>query len=205
MCFHIQITKSKETIEKTFKASFKNSLNFKPSNHINGFDFPKTPVITNKNNKIIEQFNWGLIPTWSKNIEIRKYTLNAKIETLLEKPSYRDAINNRCLIIADGFFEWQWIDDKGKSKQKYLITLSDNSLFAFAGIWSNWVDKKTGEIIKTYSLITTQADEFMSKIHNSKKRMPIILKNENQNNWLEGKNLDFFKIPKINLKASQVF
>jgi putative SOS response-associated peptidase YedK len=95
-------------------------------------------------------FHWGLIPAWAKDNSIRKNTLNAKIETISEKPSYRNSANNSCLILTDGFYEWQWLDDKGKNKQKYLFTLPNNETFEFAGLWNEWVDKSKGEIFKTY-------------------------------------------------------
>jgi putative SOS response-associated peptidase YedK len=75
-----------------------------------------------------------LIPAWAKDKTIQQYTLNAKIETLNEKPSFKNNIKNRCLVIADGYYEWQWLDPKGKNKQKYLITLTSEEPFAFAGI-----------------------------------------------------------------------
>lgn len=108
---------------------------------------------------------------------------------LHEKPSFRNVVNNRCLIVADGFYEWQWLDEKGKQKQKFQLTLPDNELLAFAGIWSEWLDKSTGELINTYSILTTEANELMSKIHNTKKRMPVIVSVDNEQNCLNGQEL----------------
>ena len=130
--------------------------------------------------------------------------MNAKIETLAQKPSFRDVINNRCLIIADGFYEWQWLDPKGKNKQQYLIGLPNNELFAFAGIYSHWLDKKTGNIINSYSIITTEANPFMQEIHNSKKRMPVILTRENEKDWLNTYPVEDFREVNIKLKADSV-
>ena len=153
---------------------------------------------------MIQPFTWGLIPFWSKDNTIQQYTLNAKIETLAEKPSFKHSINKRCLVIADGFYEWQWLDPKGKNKQKYIITLPDNGLFAFGGIWSEWVNKATGEIINTYSIVTTQANELMCEIHNSKKRMPVILTPEFEQAWLGGTNTKEFEQIEIELFAQPV-
>lgn len=189
MCFHAQQTKSAAELENRFHAHFKNKNNYSPAIY-NGFTHPHTPVITNEASDKIQLFQWGLIPFWAKDSNIQKHTLNARIETLSEKPSFRNVVNNRCLILADGFFEWQWLDTKGKQKQKYLITLPNESSFAFAGLYSTWVDKQTGEIKNTYTIITTQANELMSKIHNTKKRMPVILNKEDENNWLKGKQLE---------------
>jgi putative SOS response-associated peptidase YedK len=172
-----------------FKAKFENEKMFNPSIY-NGFQFPLTPVITNKNPNIIQMFQWGLIPFWAKDDSIKKNTLNAKMETINEKPSFRNSVNNRCLILADGFYEWQWLDEKGKQKQKYELTLPKEEAFGFAGLWSEWLNKTTGEIIKSYSILTTEANELMSKIHNTKKRMPVIVSINQEQNWLNGHELE---------------
>lgn len=188
MCFHSKQSKSAQELEHRFKAKFKNTEQFQPSVY-NGFQFPITPVITNKEPQTIQLFNWGLIPNWAKDNSIKKNTLNARIETIAEKPAFRNSINNRCLILADAFYEWQWLDNKGKQKQKYEIALPNNEPFAFAGLWSEWVDKETGELIQTYTVLTTEANELMSKIHNTKKRMPVILEINHENEWLNGQEL----------------
>ena len=203
MCFNIRIDKTKENIKRRFKADFATPW-FQQQETINGFTFPKTPVIAHNQPSLIQPFTWGLIPFWSKDDTIRQYTLNAKIETLAEKPSFKGAVNNRCPVIADGFYEWQWLDPKGKNKQKYLITLPNDELFAFGGLWSEWVNKDTGEIMHTYSIVTTQANELMSEIHNSKKRMPVILKPENESDWLEGASTREFEKIDINLSATPI-
>ena len=185
MCFHSKQTKSAQELEHRFDAKFEKAENYVPSIY-NGFTFPQTPVITNKEENKIQLFNWGLIPHWAKDDSIRKNTLNARSETIHEKPSFRQVVNNRCLVLSDGFFEWQWLDEKGKKKQKYEITLPSNELFAFAGLWSEWVDKTTGELINSYAILTTEANETMSRIHNSKKRMPMILSRDNERGWING-------------------
>ena len=107
-------------------------------------------------------------------------------------------------ILADGFIEWQWLDSKGKKKQPYLISIPNNDLFAFAGIWSEWVDTQTGEIVKTYSMVTTQANPLMAEIHNIKKRMPIILTPANEMAWLYGANYLDFANCDIELVAKEI-
>ncbi|MBS1777601.1 MAG: SOS response-associated peptidase [Bacteroidetes bacterium] len=188
MCFHSKQSKSAQELKHRFQANIKDDNLIQPSVY-NGFQYPKTPVITNKQPNEIQLYAWGLIPFWAKDNSIRKNTLNAKIETIHQKPSFRNVINNRCLVLADGFYEWQWLDPKGKQKQKYELTLPDHETFAFAGLWSEWIDKSTGEIIYTYTILTTEANELMSKIHNTKKRMPIILSQDNEQDWLKGENL----------------
>ena len=189
MCFFSQISKDAVELQHRFNAKFEEGSSFKPMAY-NAFQFPKTPVITDKNRELIQMFQWGLIPHWAKNDEIKKHTLNARMETIHEKPSFKYAMHNRCLILSDGFFEWQWLDPKGKHKQKYTITLPENQLFAFAGLYNNWVDPVTGEIINTYTILTTEANELMSIIHNSKKRMPLILHPEDESLWLSGEKLN---------------
>jgi putative SOS response-associated peptidase YedK len=200
MCFFSKISKTATELQNRFNAKFENENEFQPSNY-NGFEFPKTPVITNSDIHKIQLFYWGLIPHWAKDTAIRKNTLNARIETIHEKPSFKNSINNRCLVITDGFYEWQWLDEKGKNKKKYLITLLDNKAFAFAGLWNEWVDKGTGEKIKTYTILTTEANELLSIIHNSKKRMPVILNEKNEMNWLNGNEISS---EDIELKAMEM-
>jgi putative SOS response-associated peptidase YedK len=204
MCFHIIQSKLAKQVEKRFKAKIREPHLFKPQNHINGFDFPKTPIITNENPEIIEHYNWGLIPHWAENEDIKAMTLNAKIETLEEKPSFREAVNNRCLIIANGFYEWQWQDSKGKNKIKYEMGIENNELFTFAGLYSFWSDKQTGKIRNTYTIITTDANPLMAEIHNIKKRMPIILHPEDELKWLYNEPFEKYAFPySVNLIAKK--
>lgn len=188
MCFHSKQSKSAQELEHRFKATFKDKAAYKPAIY-NGFQFPQTPVISNQQPDVIHLFQWGLIPSWAKDDSIKKHTLNARIETINEKPAFRNVANNRCLILCDGFYEWKWLDPKGKIKQKYLLKLPHDEAYAFAGIWSEWVDKSSGEIIHSYSILTTQAEGLMSEIHNSKNRMPVLLAKEYEKEWLQGAEL----------------
>jgi len=188
MCFHSQQTKKAVELENRFNAKFENNTSYSPGIY-NGFQHPKTPVITNKENTKIQLFQWGLIPSWAKDTEIQKLTLNARMETVLEKPAFKYAINKRCLILADGYFEWQWLDSKGKNKKKFLVSLPKNETFAFAGLWSEWINPTSNEIINSYTILTTEANELLSKIHNTKKRMPLVLSKEAEFSWLNGKDL----------------
>ena len=200
MCFYSQQSKTAQELECRFQAKFKRVELYQPNTY-NGFQFPETPVITNKYDNIIELYQWGLIPHWAKDDNIKKYTLNARIETIKDKAAFRFSLDNRCLILADGFFEWQWLDPKGKQKQKYLITLPDNDAFAYAGLWSEWKNKKTNEIIKSYTILTTEANELMSRIHNTKKRMPVILSKDCEKLWLIGRK---FKTQNDQLIATEI-
>ncbi len=152
----------------------------------NGFQYPQIPVVASSNPDRVQLMTWGLIPSWSKDVEIRKFTLNARAETLSQKPSFKSVLNNRCLIYADGFYEWQWLDPHGQKKQKYLITLENEQPFCFAGLWSSWNEPVTGKPLHTFTLITQPANELMSRIHNSKHRMPWILPAECEADYLGG-------------------
>jgi len=205
MCFHSKQTKLALEVENRFNAKIDNISNFKPQENINGFDFPLTPIITDDAPNLITHYNWGIIPSWSQNDDIKKLTLNAKIETLDEKPSFKNSINKRCLVIANGFYEWQWLDAKGKVKNKYEIGIGNEDLFAFAGIYSQWKDTTTGIIRNTYSIITTEANPLMAEIHNTKKRMPVILKPEDEKKWLEHQPYQDFAFPyTVNLVANNL-
>jgi putative SOS response-associated peptidase YedK len=195
MCFHTIQTKLALQIEKRFNAKIKDKHEFTPQEHINGFEFPKTPIITNEHPEIIEHYNWGLIPHWAKNDEIKAWTLNAKIETVAEKPSFSDVVSHRCLVIANGFYEWQWLDSAGKNKVKYEIRIENDELFAFAGLYSHWRDNITGEVKNTYTIVTTEANELMAEIHNIKKRMPVILHPEDEYKWLHQAPIQEFAFP----------
>lgn len=172
MCFHVKVTKTKEQLEKKSKLKFKPEITFTPNPHFKGFDHPKLPLITDKRD-YIELFEWGLLPSWGKDDFNTNNTLNARIETLEEKPSFRDSFNQRCALFVDGFYEWR---HEGKNKIKYDIGINDNTFF-LAGIYNN----------NTFSLVTTEALGIMDFIHNTKHRMPIALNdNESINNWLDG-------------------
>lgn len=153
-----------------------------PGYFLSGFDRPLLPVITavvNQENPTyqLSAMRWGLIPHWCKSPEQAKelsvYGLNARTETLTEKPLFRDAWKSQpCLIPVSGFFEWQAI---GKKKQPHYIYAANNQPMLFAGLYAQYTDTETGEQQQTYAIITTEANALMREIHNVKKRMPVIL------------------------------
>lgn len=205
MCFRTKLNTKIFEIEKAFDASFTEPELYTPQEEINGFDFSKNPVITDAAPREILFYNWGLIPFWAKNSDIRRSTLNARIETLVEKPAFRNSVDNRCLIIANGYYEWQWLDEKGKSKQKYLITSAEEETFAFAGIYSHWQHPATGKKMGTYGIVTTEANELMSMIHNNKQRMPVVLHRNDYNDWLKGATPKGFAFPyEVQLTAQKL-
>lgn len=192
MCFHTKQTKKAIEIENRFNAKFENRLLYQPSNHYNGFSYPKTPIITVENLDKIEMINWGLLPHWAKDDFDKSNTLNARIETITEKISFKNVLNNRCIILANGFYEWQQI---GNKKMKYEIGIN-NDLFAFAGLF----DYNNGT--KTYTVLTTAAKGIMMDIHNTKLRMPVVLYDDLETkNWLLGLEIqpheNFTTIPNL--------
>jgi putative SOS response-associated peptidase YedK len=141
-------------------------------------------VIPNAEERKLELFQWGLIPSWAKDPKIGHKLINARAETLAEKPSFRSALKRRrCLVVADGFYEWKKI---GAAKQPIYLTLADGRPFAFAGLWEVWraPDEK---LIKTCTIITTEPNELVAEIHN---RMPAILAPEAYDEWLTPGDLD---------------
>ncbi|NLY91856.1 MAG: SOS response-associated peptidase [Firmicutes bacterium] len=191
MCFFYALSATAQSLANRYqlKADFAWELTAElamPKYYVSGFDFPKMPVLTNDQPGRLQAMTWGLIPSWVKTPEqaaqIRRKTLNARAETVLEKPSFRQAIRRRrCLVPADGFYEWRAFQGK---KYPYYIFLKDKAIFSFAGIWEEWVDPATGELLKTYSILTTEANPLLAKIHNLKKRMPVILPRAQERVWL---------------------
>ncbi len=137
-------------------------------------------VVPNDGFNRLDYFTWGLVPSWAKDPNIGSRMINARAETLAEKPSFRNAFKRRrCLILADGFYEWQVIPGQ-KSKQPMYITLEDHRPFAFGGLWEIWKSPDGSEIYSC-TIITTEPNPLMATIHN---RMPLILPPESYTQWL---------------------
>lgn len=186
MCYHTKQTADKHKLQKRFNAGLiQADEKDLQKEHFNGFEFPQTPVITNAQPDTIQLFHWGLLPSWA-SIDHRLHTLNAKIETLNEKASFKEVLHQKCLVLLTGFYEWQWLDNKGKRKQQYLLHLPDDEPFALAGLWSEWKNQD-GTSRHTYTILTTEARGIMREIHNSKLRMPVILDPTVERDWLEGR------------------
>ncbi len=148
--------------------------------------------VLNTKSTSIQYIKWGLIPFWSKDEKIGSKLINARIETLQEKPSFRYSLKSkRCIIFADGFYEW----DKNSSNKKlpYFISLKSQEPFAFAGLWDSW--KNSDDIvIQSGTIITTKANELMNGIHS---RMPVILQNDMILEWLSNEKFDMKLIEKL--------
>jgi putative SOS response-associated peptidase YedK len=172
MCGRYTQTKPLKTIQSHFgpintKFEFFPSYNIAPSQ--------MSPIVINQaEQRELTGMKWGLIPSWAKDEKMK--LINARSETAHEKPSFKSSLKNqRCLIPADGFIEWQ-----GKEKQPHYIQLKERALFAFAGLWSNWKTPE-GKTLSTYTILTTEANDKLTPIH---ARMPVILPPEQYNAWL---------------------
>jgi putative SOS response-associated peptidase YedK len=165
--------------------------------HVGGFTHPKMLVFTDKDPLKPQAFNWGLIPSWVKEWEgpfgakiTRTKTLNARGETIFEKPAFREsAKSKRCVVYLDAFYEHHHI---GKNTYPFRILMKDESPMALAGLWSEWVNKETSEVLSTFAIVTTVGNSTMAKIHNNPKaesgpRMPVILPQDLQDRWLDPK------------------
>ena len=144
---------------------------------------PSQPVavVPNDGQNRMDFYNWGLIPFWAKDPKIGNRMINARSETIAEKPSFRSSFKyKRCLILADGFYEWK--NEPGStSKTPYFIHMKDRQPFAFAGLWDIW-HSKDGSEIRTCTIITTEPNQLLQEIHN---RMPVILSPDDFDLWLD--------------------
>jgi putative SOS response-associated peptidase YedK len=155
--------------------------------HISAFTNPDCAVVTD--DPELQIMKWGLIPFWSKDEKnasgIRKITYNARSETIFQKPSFRNPImSKRCIVPSTGYFEYH---HEGKETTPYYIFLKTEEIFSLGGIYDIWHDKETGETLHTFSIITTDANEFTGKIHNGGKnpyRMPLILDMADEEKWI---------------------
>jgi putative SOS response-associated peptidase YedK len=190
MCYHYAI--KSETNE--FKLQIANAaeqltlqLNLQsPVFHANGFAHPAMPVVTMEQPGRVQQFRWGLIPSFIKSKteanKISTMTLNATCEGVFDKPSFKGSImKKRCLIPATGFFEWHTIN---KTKYPFFIRRKDHKLFVFGGIHAAWMNREDETITHSFAIITTPGNAVLNDIHNQKKRMPLILEPGNELAWL---------------------
>ncbi|AIM15019.1 SOS response-associated peptidase [Neobacillus sedimentimangrovi] len=180
MCGRYTLTATMEQIMDRFdiqafldEENFVPNYNIAPSQNV-------LAIINDGNSNRMGFLKWGLIPPWAKDPSIGNKLINARAETISEKPSFRHAFKNkRCLIIADGFYEWKRNSDHSKTPMR--IKLKSDSLFGMAGIWEQW-KSPNGKSVFTCSIITTTPNELMIDIHN---RMPVILKREDEKAWLD--------------------
>lgn len=176
MCGRFTLRTAPDKIAQTFLAlvpEMRPRYNIAPSQPV-----AAVRLDANRHQRELVSFRWGLIPSWADDPRIGYRTINARAETVATKPSFRRAFQKRrCLIVADGFYEWK---KNGRSKQPYFIHKRDDGPFAFAGLWESW--RGGGETIESCTLIVTAANRLMEPIHD---RMPVILRPEDYDLWLD--------------------
>lgn len=137
------------------------------------------PVVVNDGARVLDAYRWGLIPSWAKDASIGNKLINARGETVAEKPSFRSALKRRrCLVLVDGWYEWK---QSTKPKTPFLFKRKDGRPLAFAGLWEEWTAPDTGELVRTCTIITVGPNALMAPIHD---RMPVILPPEARELWL---------------------
>jgi putative SOS response-associated peptidase YedK len=176
MCGRFSFSPLVKIIEDRFDVKV-DSTRYKP--RYNSAPSQELTVISNQNPGELSFYRWGLIPFWAKDKSIGNKMINAKAETIAEKPSFKNSLKlKRCLVLSDGFYEWKKISQK--EKIPYRIILKDEPLFAMAGIWDSWKDAE-GNSINSFAIITTTPNKLMENIHS---RMPAILEKEDEKLWL---------------------
>ena len=176
MCGRFTRTVSVEAAAKAFdvdeiSSELKASYNIAPTQ--------KVAVIVKDGKKKLIEVRWGLVPSWAKDIAIGNKMINARAETITQKASFKNAFKKRrCLIVADGFYEWQKVGD---GKRPVYIRLKSGQPFGLAGLYETWRSPE-GEEIMTCAIITTEPNELMQPIHD---RMPVIIPKDNQDLWLD--------------------
>jgi putative SOS response-associated peptidase YedK len=183
MCGRYQRRSDKQRIAEAFDLGDIDGLYLELSPSYNIAPTTRQPVIVanrETGNRSLAIMRWGLIPFWCKDLKkLGLSTINAKAEGLMEKPMWKGPFTKRrCLVPADGFYEWKALD--AKTKQPYMFSLRSGEMFAFAGVWEHW-KAPTGEGIDSYSIITTEPNELTATVHT---RMPVILKTADYDRWL---------------------
>jgi len=215
MCYHTRLTADDVAVAKALQAEFLEPDTYSPQLEIVGFKNPAYPIVRWDERQIIQYYEWGLLADYlsykgfSKDskeaVKARNQCLNARIEELADKVSYRTKINNRCLIPMDGMYEWQWADVNNPKckKTKYLVTKPDDSVFCCAGLFNEWRDPTTGFTTYCYTICTTEGNELMKKIKNEGERMLVVLSPEEHQAWLDPKIsvMEFTDRSHIELKA----
>ena len=179
MCGRFAFYSPSEATAALFGAS--GSLDVKPRYNIAPTQDIAAICLDKDGGRELKSLRWGLVPSWAKDPSIGNRMINARAETVAEKPSFRAAYRKRrCLVLADGFYEWH---TESTGKTPYFISLGDGSPFAFAGLWEHWHYKDSDETLYSATLITVAANEFMSALHH---RMPIVLDPARADAWLAG-------------------
>jgi putative SOS response-associated peptidase YedK len=151
MCYHKEEKFTSKELVKHYKIGFPEENVFEPRAEVNGFDHAVSPIITNQKPHEIQLCTWGLLPHWAKDLKLQNMTLNAKAESMHEKPSFKQYTDNRCLVPTSALYEWE---HKGKVKEKNRITVDKYPIFSLAGLWNVCPHPITGEPFKTFTCVT---------------------------------------------------
>jgi putative SOS response-associated peptidase YedK len=181
MCGRYYRRSDKQLIAEAFGLGLPTTFEILPSFNIAPQTFqPVVHFNADTGQRELAQMRWGLVPFWAKDSKIGFSTINAKAETLATSPAFREAFKRRrCLVPLDGFYEWQTLSPK--LKQPFAISLKSGMLFALAGLWETWKDKANGQMLETYTLITTDPNELMEPFHD---RMPVIVRPRDYDRWM---------------------
>jgi len=183
MCGRFSLTTEEQRLNEFFKLAG-GTERYVP--RYNGAPTQSMAVITAEEPLRLQYFRWGLVPSWSKEIVKSTPVINARGESISEKPTFRRAFkSNRCLVPADGFYEWT----RNGKKQPYRFVMADESPFAMAGLWETWKGT-AGEIVKSFAIITTGPNSLMEPVHN---RMPVILQQNDYEEWLFNEDQESLK------------
>lgn len=190
MCNRYRLVPSDHDLAESFQAQGE----FDPHPRYNIAPTQQVLTVRKEGGEKVRRFStmrWGLIPSWAKDISIGTRTLNARSETVTKLPAFRESIQKRrCLIPADGFYEWQTI---GAVKQPFCFEIGEKELFALAGLWDEWVNPE-GEVIESCTILTTVPNSLVEELHD---RMPVIVPREKYEVWLDPEVTDFAAIQNI--------
>ena len=191
MCRFIRLTSEMQEIEEWFKDFDRRIEYYENKAFIIANSYPVLPIVTREG---ILKAKWGLVPHWVKTkeeaMEIRKFNINARQETIFQKPSFRGSMTNRrCLIPVKGFYEYKHLEDK--STELYEINILLRKIYCLAGVYDEWTDKETGKIYRSFAVITTESNKKIREIHD---RMPVILTSKKDEElWLESGDMKLIK------------
>jgi len=181
MCGRSSLSKTEKELEERFGASFYSDdlERYNPLPNFNVAPSHILPVILNSDTTHFNALRWGFIPFWAKDINISYKMINARIDTLLEKRSFKNAVaEKRCIVPSDGFYEWKKTPD---GKQPFRIVRKDRGLFAYAGLWSRWTSPEGHEVL-SFTIITQAPNDTLAEIHD---RMPAMLLPDQEESWLD--------------------
>lgn len=191
MCGRYTLTRRQQEVAERFGVQ-QLTVEFEPRFNIAPTQSLPVVVNTDGSGPTIQLMRWGLVPFWARDPKSMKPLINARAETISQKPVFKNnLVRRRCIVPADGFYEWK---REGKTKIPMFIHSPQSGLLGFAGIWDRWTDKETNSTIQSYSIITTAANKTVSPIHD---RMPVILRPEDEVRWLNPETIDVSELMKF--------